>query len=164
MLRASNIQYEMADRTQAMNCGGRTKFSSISLANTKEVLDLVNRPGNAVSHSGCVERIERAMELVQPVAGTVTVRGDTDFTNTAELDRWDDRGWRFLLGIDAHPKLVKLADEIAANAWRPLQRLPQYEILTEPRQKPHRYKEEIVEESKRKIGFRQPPGVITRLF
>jgi hypothetical protein len=50
-----------------------------------------------------MERIERAMELVQPVTGTVTLRGDTDLTNTAELDRWDDRAWRFLLGIDAHP-------------------------------------------------------------
>jgi hypothetical protein len=118
----------------------------ISLANTKEVLDVVNRPGNAVSHSGCVERIQRAMELVEPVAGTVTLRGDTDFTNTAELDGWDDRRWRFLLGIDAHPKLVKLADELAASAWRPLERLPKYEILTEPRQKAHRYKEEIVVE------------------
>jgi hypothetical protein len=118
----------------------------ISLANTKEVLDLVNRPGNAVSHSGCVERIERAMELVEPVAGTVTLRGDTDFTNTAELDDWDQRSWKFLLGIDAHRTLVKLADELAASAWTPLERLPKYEILTEPRQKPFRCKEEIVVE------------------
>jgi hypothetical protein len=118
----------------------------ISLANTKEVLDVVNRPGNEVSHSGCVERIERAMRLVQPVAGTVTLRGDTDFTNTPELDRWDEQSWKFVLGIDAHAKLVGLANGLAASAWTPLERLPKYEILTEPRQKPFRHKEAIVVE------------------
>jgi len=118
----------------------------ISLANTKEVLDLVNRPGNAVSHSGSVERIEQAMELVSQMAGTVTMRGDTDFTNTAHLDDWDSRSWKFVLGIDAHPKLVKLAHELAPEAWERLERLPKYEILTEPRRKPFRHKEQIVVE------------------
>mgnify|MGYP001048695851 CR=1 FL=1 len=45
----------------------------VSLANTKEVLYLVNRPGNAVSHSGSVEWIDRAVELVSQVAGSVTI-------------------------------------------------------------------------------------------
>jgi hypothetical protein len=38
----------------------------ITLANTREVLYLVNRPGNAVSHQGCVPWIDRAIELVRP--------------------------------------------------------------------------------------------------
>ena len=61
----------------------------VSLANTKEVLYLVNRPGNVASHSGSVEWIDRAVELVAQVAGSVTIRGDTDFTHTEQLDRWD---------------------------------------------------------------------------
>ena len=40
----------------------------VSLANTKEVLYLVNRPGNAASQSGSVEWIDRAVELVGQVA------------------------------------------------------------------------------------------------
>ena len=116
----------------------------VTLANTKEVLYLVNRPGNAASHSGSVEWIDRAVDLVMQVAGTVTIRGDTDFTNTADLDRWDQRGWKFILGIDAHEKLVKIADELAPSAWKGLERLPKYEILTEPRPKAFRYKEQIV--------------------
>src|SRR5260221_3202715 len=59
----------------------------ISLANTREVLYLVNRPGNVVSHEGCVPWIERAIELVRLPAGEITLRGDSDFTLTAELDR-----------------------------------------------------------------------------
>jgi len=118
----------------------------VSLANTKEVLYLINRPGQSASHSGSVEWIDRALELVAPVAGTVTIRGDTDFTHTAHLDRWDQAGHRFILGMDAHPKAVGLAQALPASAWKRLERLPKYEILTEPRQKAFRYKEQIVVE------------------
>ena len=40
----------------------------VSLANTKEVLYLVNRPGNAPSHQGAAEWIDRAIDLVAPHA------------------------------------------------------------------------------------------------
>lgn len=116
----------------------------VTLANTKEVLYLVNRPGNAASHSGSVAWIDRAVDLVGEVAGRVTIRGDTDFTHSAHLDRWDQSGRKFILGIDAHPKLVQLAEALAPQAWKRLERLPKYEILTEPRQKAFRYKEQIV--------------------
>jgi hypothetical protein len=118
----------------------------VSLANTKEVLSLVNRPGNAASHAGSVERIDQAADLVMEVAQSVTIRGDTDFTHSAHLDRWDQQGRQFILGIDAHPKLVQLAEGLENSAWQRLQRLPKYEILTEPRQKAFRYKEQIVVE------------------
>ncbi len=116
----------------------------VSLANTKEVLYLLNRPGQAASHSGSVEWIDRAVELVAPVAGKVTIRGDTDFTHTAHLDRWEEAGRYFILGMDAHPKVVGLAEKLPASAWQPLERLPKYEILSEPRKKAFRFKEQIV--------------------
>jgi hypothetical protein len=46
----------------------------ITLANTREVLYLVNRPGNVVSHEGCVPWIDRAIELLRPRAGEITLR------------------------------------------------------------------------------------------
>jgi len=116
----------------------------ISLANTREVLYLVNRPGNAVSHEGCVPWIDRAIELVAPHAGEITLRGDTDFTLTGELDRWDSQGIKFIFGMDAHPKVVQLAKALPEEAWKPLERLPRYEIATEPRAKAPRTKEAIV--------------------
>jgi hypothetical protein len=118
----------------------------VSLANTKEVLYLVNRPGNAASHTGSVEWIDRAVGLVGEAAETVTIRGDADFSHTAHLDRWEASGRKFILGMDAHPKLVGLAEELAASAWQRLERLPQYDILTEPRRKAFRYQEQIVME------------------
>lgn len=118
----------------------------VSLANTNEVLYLVNRPGNAVSHEGCVEWIDRAIGLVTAHAGEITLRGDTDFTLTGELDRWDAQGVRFIFGMDAHPKVVGLAEALPRKAWKPLDRLPRYEIATGPRRKPERIKEQIVRE------------------
>jgi hypothetical protein len=40
--------------------------------------------------------------------------------------------------------LFRSAAGLAASAWQPLERLPKYEIQTEPRQKPERVKEQIV--------------------
>lgn len=117
---------------------------TVSLANTREVLYLVNRPGNAVSHQDSVRWIDRAIDLVKPLAGRITLRGDTDFTHTAQLDRWDQGGIFFVLGMDAHRKVVQLAEAISERSWRLLERLPKYEILTEPRRRPERVKEQIV--------------------
>jgi hypothetical protein len=116
----------------------------VSLANTREVLYTVNRPANVASHQDSVSWIDRAIALVQPVAGRVTLRGDTDFTHTAQLDRWDEAGVGFILGMDAHPKVVRLAEGLSEQSWRALERLPKYEILTEPRRRPDRVKEQIV--------------------
>jgi hypothetical protein len=118
----------------------------ISLANTGEVLYLVNRPGNVPSHTDSVGWIDRAVELVRPFSGLVTIRGDTDFSHTGELDRWDGQGVKFVLGMDAHPKLVGLAEGLPEALWQPLERMPKYEILTEPRKKSFRHKERIVVE------------------
>src|SRR5207244_11088156 len=44
----------------------------------------------------------------------------------------------------AHPKLVKLAEVLENQAWKPFEREPKYDILTEPRPKAFRYKEQVV--------------------
>src|SRR5207302_9590455 len=49
-------------------------------------------------------------------------------------------------GIRRHPKLVALAEGLAESVWQRLERLPKYKILTEPRAKGVRYKEQIVVE------------------
>ena len=69
----------------------------------------------AVSHEGCVPWIDRAIELVRPRAGEITLRGDTDFTLSAELDRWDSQGIKFIFGMDAHPKVVQTGSILARN-------------------------------------------------
>jgi hypothetical protein len=101
----------------------------ISLANTKEVLYLVNRSGNAPSHLGAAPWIDRAIAHVAPHTDRVCLRGDTDFSLTANFDRWAGEV-DFLFGMDAHPTLVKRAQGLDEGAWRPLQRREKYTRLT----------------------------------
>ncbi len=46
--------------------------------------------------------------------------------------------------MDAHPKVVQLAEDLPPNAWQKLERLPKCEILSDPRKKAFRFKEQIV--------------------
>jgi hypothetical protein len=49
-------------------------------------------PGNAASHQGAGEWIDRGIGLVKPYAGQVHLRGDTDFSLTGKFDEWDQAG------------------------------------------------------------------------
>jgi Transposase DDE domain group 1 len=120
----------------------------ISLANTAEPLYLVNRSGNRPSHEGADEALDKMIALCRKAGfQRITVRGDTDFTQTKHLDRWDQAGdVGFVFGIDAHPTLKALADDLPAESYRFLERPPRYQIKTAPRQQPERVKAEIVKE------------------
>ena len=119
----------------------------VSLANTQEPLFLANRSGNRPSHEMAASFLGQAIALCHRAGfRSFLLRGDTDFTQTAHLDRWDDAGnIRFLFGIDAHPKLVALAEQLPESAYSFLER-PEAPIKTVPRQRPERHKERIVEE------------------
>jgi len=118
----------------------------VSLADTQEVLSLVNRPGNRPSHEGAAAEVDRAIRVcLQGGFRQVLVRGDTDFTQTQHLDRWDDDPCvQFIFGIDAMPNLHVLADDLPAAAWQPLARPPRYLVQTEPRRRPENVKQRIV--------------------
>jgi DDE family transposase len=115
----------------------------ITMANTNEVLFLVNRPGNRPSCDGAAEWMDRAVDLVAPVFEKVWLRGDTDFSLTKHLDSWDERA-SFVFGFDAKPNPVKLADELDEKAWKRLERPARYEVKTEERSRPDNIKEQIV--------------------
>jgi hypothetical protein len=117
----------------------------VSLANTQEPLYLVNRSGNRPSYEGAAERFDQAHALCQEAGfRRITFRGDTDFTQTAHLDRWDEAGTRFVFGADASAGLVRRADGLAESAWQPLARPPAYEVRTEPREKQPRVKDDVI--------------------
>jgi hypothetical protein len=119
----------------------------VSLANTREPLFLVNRSGNRPSAEGAAERFDQAGALCR-TAGfqRLTFRGDTDFTQTRHLDRWDAAGVRFVFGCDARANLIREADALPPRVWRRLVRRPPYEVQTEPRQRPANVKEAIIVE------------------
>lgn len=119
----------------------------VTLANTGEPLYLENRSGSRPSHEGAAERLDQAIALCRKAGfRKVRLRGDTDFSQTAHLDRWDEDGVEFLFGIDAMPNLVDRAENLSEEDWEPLVREPRYEVQTERRNRPENVKERIVKE------------------
>jgi hypothetical protein len=120
----------------------------VSLANTAEVLYLVNRSGNRPSSEQAPAYLDKAMALCRRAGfRRIVLRGDTKFSQTEHLDRWDDAGdVRFLFGIEAHPTLVATAAGLPADAYSFLERPPRYEIQTVPRDRPEHVKSAIVQQ------------------
>jgi hypothetical protein len=118
----------------------------LSLANTREVLRVVNRSGNRPSHEGAAEQVDKALDVCfRGGFRTVLLRGDTDFSQTEHLDRWNSSGRvTFVFGYDNMPNLRDLADALPATAWQKLERPPRYTVKTKPRQRPDNVKEQIV--------------------
>jgi beta-phosphoglucomutase-like phosphatase (HAD superfamily) len=118
----------------------------LSLANTGEVLRVVNRSGNRPSHEGAAEQVDQCLATCwRADFRRVLLRGDTDFSQTEQLDRWNaDPRVKFVFGYDARPNVIALAESLPERAWRTLERPPRYTVATQPRQKPERVKEQVV--------------------
>ena len=77
----------------------------VSLANSQEVLYVVNRPANRPSHEGAAEWLDCGIKWALIGGGfeRVRLRGDTDFSLTENFDRWTQEGVEFVFGMDAIP-------------------------------------------------------------
>jgi hypothetical protein len=118
----------------------------VTLANTREVLYLVNRPGNAPSHLDAATWIDKAIALVAPYTPRVCVRGDTDFALTAHFDRWAQQV-DFVLGTDNIAALRTRAEALPETAWQRLERPAPYKTQTgRTRARRHNRKQEVVAE------------------
>ena len=118
----------------------------LSLANTGEPLFVVNRSGNRPSHEQAAFYFDRAIVLCRRAGfHKIRLRGDTDFTQTEHLDRWDSGNVGFVFGIDATKTLYALAGELSQNAWKTLVRQVKHVVKTKPRQRPENVKQHVVE-------------------
>jgi hypothetical protein len=119
----------------------------VSLANTQEPLFIKNRSGNRPSHEGVIPLFDQAIDLCRR-GGFIDIllRGDTDFSLTNELDRWDADGVRFIFGYDAMANLKERADEQPEREYVELVRHAERVLKTKPRARPTRVKEEIVKQ------------------
>jgi len=118
----------------------------ISLSNTQEPLFVLNRSGNRPSHEGAAAYFDRAVDLCERAGfARITLRGDTDFSQTSFLDGWDGKGVRFVFGYDARQNLVQLAEGLEETAWQRLERAAAYEVQTRPRARRENQKQAIIE-------------------
>jgi hypothetical protein len=119
----------------------------VSLANTREPLFIINRSGNRPSHEGAPAVLDQAIELCSRAGfQDVLLRGDTDFTMAAHLDRWTAAGVRFVFGYDANPSFVNCAENLGDEEYSELVRKADQLFTGRPRSKPPRIKEEIIRE------------------
>lgn len=120
----------------------------ISLANTGEPLFIVNRSGNRPSYEGAAAYFTSAITLVRSAGWKdVLLRGDTDFSQTAHLDGWDDDGVRFVFGYDASKPMTARADALAEAEYREFVRRADETFKDrKERAKPPWVKEQIVRE------------------
>ena len=118
----------------------------VSLANTGEVMRLVNRSGNRPSHEGAADALDRVIATCfRGGFRQVLLRGDTDFSQTQHLDRWNQDGRiLFIFGYDSMPNLKQLAEDLPERVWKKLERPQQPEPQTGPRRRPDNVKDRIV--------------------
>jgi hypothetical protein len=119
----------------------------ISFANTGEPLFIVNRSGNRPSHEGAPAALDLSIDLCRRAGfKDILLRGDTDFTMTAHIDRWDEGGVRFVFGYDASKGFVERAENTHPGDYEELVRQANEQFAGKPRAKQPRVKQEIVEE------------------
>jgi hypothetical protein len=119
----------------------------VSLANTQEPLYLLNRSGNRPSAEGAARLFDMAIALCRRAGfEDILLRGDTDFSQTTELDRWDDDGIRFVFGYDVRKNLRGTADGLPEQEYCRLVRLAEDQFDGERRERPENVKERIVTE------------------
>jgi hypothetical protein len=117
----------------------------LTLAETGEVLRLVNRSGNRPSQEGAASEADQSIALCRRAGfRKIVLRGDTAFTQTIHLDRWDTAGVNFLFGMKAYGGLVKIAENVDAKDWNRLRRSPKYNPHTPDRARPENIKEQVV--------------------
>jgi len=120
---------------------------AVTLANTGEVLRLINRSGNRPSHEGAAEMLDESIALSRASGfRSIVARGDTDFSQTTRLDGWNDDGVTFYFGLDSTANREILADDLPEEAFKLLNRGAKYTIRTKPRKRPERVKQRIVDE------------------
>jgi len=121
----------------------------VSLANTGEPLFIVNRSGSRPSHEGAAACLDQAIALCLDAGfKDILLRGDTDFSQTAHLDRWNDAGVCFVFGYDAISTMKRRAASIDETEYSALQRRATRAFVEQDNQRarPARVKEDVVRE------------------
>ena len=121
----------------------------VTLANTRELLYVWNRPGNRPSHERAYIFFDRSIDLCRRAGfRKILMKGDTDFSQSRHLDRWHHDHVQFVFGFDAIPKLVEMAENLDKTVWKQLHR--KQRTSEKPRARRPNTKEQVVIEKEYK--------------
>lgn len=91
----------------------------VTLAETREPLRTINRPGNAASADGAAAALQEVLPLVKRHFGQVYVRGDSKFYQRGVLGACEQHQAYFATVMDGYAVLHEMAEKLPENAWRP---------------------------------------------
>ena len=120
----------------------------VTYANTNEPLFIVNRAGARPSVEGAPALLDKAIALCRRAGHTkILMRGDTAFSMTRYLDKWDDEGVRFVFGLLANKANITQADSIERGLYTKFVRAADKAFEKKPsRAKQPRVKQQVVED------------------
>jgi hypothetical protein len=133
----------------------------VSLANTKEPLYQGLLGANRPSHEGAVDYLDRSIALCREAGfEKIRLRGDTDYALTAEFDRFDQDGVKFVFGFDARTGLIERAERADEAMYHELVTRAERVIATRARTRPHNVKDDIVKEREYKVLRQKAEDVV----
>lgn len=146
----------------------------VSFAATNEPLFVLNRSGNRPSAEGAAPLLDKAIAVCRKAGfNDILLRGDTDFSQTTELDRWDADGVRFIFGYDARKNMLERVASMPVKAYSELVRHAERAIETKPRSRPPNIKDQVINErgyknirlvSEQVVDFDYQPTACTRAY
>ena len=119
-------------RHRRFECGDAAHPLLISLAETREPLRIVNRSVNQTSEDGAAFECDGVADYLQDCGfRKIVFRGDTAYSQTEHLDRWDDRGITFYFGCKVFANLEERAENLDDSAWTTRQRPSRHSVDTQ---------------------------------
>ena len=131
MMTASNIHYEMADRTRATAAGGMAAFHLlVQKLGLDQAIDrhLLLFKMHLLCHES-----DHVLNIAYNLLAGGTCLEHLEYV-------------RFIFGIDAMPNLYEIVEELPKTAWKELKRPAKYEVKTEPQRRPENVTKKIVNE------------------
>jgi hypothetical protein len=116
----------------------------LTLAETRELLRTLNRPGNVASADGAAAALQEVLPMIQRHFGKVYVRGDSAFYQKAIIAECVRRHVGFALVMDRYANLIELAENLPESAWKPFSAHATQKVArTDPRRKVRRKRERV---------------------
>jgi hypothetical protein len=91
----------------------------LTLAETRELLRTLNRPGNVASADGAADALKEVLPMVKRNFGKVYVRGDSAFYQKAIIAECVRNHVGFALVMDSYAGLIERAENLPESAWKP---------------------------------------------
>ncbi len=126
----------------------------LSIAETGEWLDVVNRSGNEPSGQKAAYLLRRNLPRLSQRFASVCVRGDSKFGRTDVLKECLKHEARVCVSWAAYPNLIRLAEELPEQRWQLMERESKGDAWGQPVEKKRRKGRNLRRQKARRRGYK----------